>query len=129
MAVLAHTLQLVGGFIAPLVILIMKRERRFVAFHALQALLLQVAYILCWVVVIVIWIALIFGAIAHSGSGQQPNAPPPGIFVFFPLFWLGSMAFWVILIVLVVVYSIKAGRGEWAQYPLLGRLARKLLNL
>jgi uncharacterized membrane protein len=129
MAVLAHALQLVGGFIAPLVILIMKRDRRFVAFHALQALLLQVAYILLIVVGMVIWMAIIFGTIARSGAGPQPNAPPPMFFAFFPLLWLGIMGFWVLVIVAVVVYSIKAGRGEWAQYPLLGRLARKLLNL
>jgi uncharacterized membrane protein len=41
MAVLAHALQLVGGWIAPLVIFFVKRQSRFVSFHALQVLFLQ----------------------------------------------------------------------------------------
>jgi uncharacterized protein len=127
MAVLAHALQTVGWFIAPLVILIMKRDSRFVSFHALQALLLQVAYVLMWVVFAVIWFAAIFGTLAQGGA--QANQPPPLIFMFFPLIWLAGMAFWIFMIVVVVVYSIKAGRGEWAGYPLLGRLAKRILGL
>ena len=42
MAILAHMLQIVGLWIAPLIIFVIKRESRFVSFHALQALLLQV---------------------------------------------------------------------------------------
>ena len=44
MATLAHIVQVVGWWIAPLVIFLLKRESRFVSFHALQALLLQIAY-------------------------------------------------------------------------------------
>ena len=44
MAVLAHALQLVGGWIAPLVIFFVKRQSRFVSFHALQVLFLQLIY-------------------------------------------------------------------------------------
>jgi hypothetical protein len=36
---------------------------------------------------------------------------------------------WVIKLVLAVVYGVKAGRGEWAQYPLLGRFARHILGM
>src|SRR5262249_24241011 len=129
MAVLAHALQLVGGFIGPLVIFIIKRERRFVAFHALQALLLQVLYVLLWVVGMVICFAVIFATIARSSGSAPSNAPPPFMIAFFPLLWLAAMGFWVLMIVVVVVYSIKAGRGEWAEYPVIGKLARKFLNL
>jgi uncharacterized membrane protein len=34
MAVLAHALQVVGWWIAPLIIFVLKRQSRFVAFHA-----------------------------------------------------------------------------------------------
>ena len=44
MAILAHMLQIVGLWIAPLIIFVVKRESRFVSFHALPALLLQVTY-------------------------------------------------------------------------------------
>ena len=127
MAVLAHALQMVGWFIAPLVILVVRRESRFVSFHALQALLLQVTYVLLFVVFMVIWFAVMFGTIARAGS--MPNAqPPPVIFAIFPLFWLAWMALWILMIVAAIVYAIKAGRGEWAEYPLLGKLARRLLG-
>ena len=41
MAVLAHVLQLIGGWIAPLVIFLVKRQSRFISFHALQVLLFE----------------------------------------------------------------------------------------
>ena len=44
MAILAHMLQTVGLWIAPLIIFVVKRESKFVSFHVLQALLLQVLY-------------------------------------------------------------------------------------
>ena len=39
------------------------------------------------------------------------------------------MAGGIFNLVVAIVYAIKAGRGEWADYPLLGRLARKLLKI
>jgi len=44
MALLAHVLQLVGWWIPPLVIFLVKRDSRFVSFHALQPLLLQIIW-------------------------------------------------------------------------------------
>src|SRR5258705_11460805 len=119
MAVLAHALQVVGWFIAPLVILIAKRDSRFVAFHALQALLLQVLYVLLWMIFLVVWGATMFGAIARAGSGGTPVAPPE-VMLAFPLVWLGGVGFWGVVVVAAVVYSIKAARGGWVEDPVLG---------
>jgi uncharacterized Tic20 family protein len=44
MATLAHALQLIGSWIAPLIIFLIRRRSRFVSFHALQALLLQIIH-------------------------------------------------------------------------------------
>ena len=41
MAVLAQVLQLLGGWIAPLIIFFVKRQSRFITFHALQVLLFE----------------------------------------------------------------------------------------
>src|SRR5919204_2401049 len=71
MAVLAHALQMVGWFIAPLVILIVRRDSRFVSFHALQALLLQVIAVLLAVIFMVVWFSTMFGTIARAGT--TPN--------------------------------------------------------
>lgn len=129
MAVLAHALQMVGWWIAPLVIFLVRRRSRFVSFHALQVLLLQGAYFLATMVLIVVWIAVIFSQVFQAQSGQHPVAPPPAIFLLFPLIWLFFMGCWVMMLILAILYSIKAGRGEWAEYPVLGPLARRILNI
>jgi hypothetical protein len=33
------------------------------------------------------------------------------------------------LLVVAIVYGIKAGHGEWAQYPVLGRVALRILGI
>jgi uncharacterized membrane protein len=47
----------------------------------------------------------------------------------FPLIWLVFMAMWVGTLTIAILYAIKAGRGEWADYPLIGKLARKMLKM
>jgi uncharacterized Tic20 family protein len=128
MATLAHVLQLVGSWIAPLIILLVKRESRFVSFHALQALLLQILHMIVMGVFMVMWVSTIFLTIAHQSSGSKA-APPTAFFVLFPLIFLGFMGLWVLMLVVAIVYGIKAGRGEWAEYPLLGSLSRKILKI
>jgi uncharacterized protein len=127
MATLAHALSLLG-FIAPLVIFLIKRQSRFISFHALQALLLHIAYFLLIMVLMVAWFAIIFSTIAHAAITKSAG-PPVGVFVVLPLFWLGFMAGWICILVIAIVYSVKASNGEWAEYPVLGRLARKLLKI
>lgn len=127
-AVLAHALQVVGWWIAPLIIFLVKLQSRFVSFHALQALLFQVLFAICWVGLM----AAFFAVAMISVFQQQPthsNAPPLGIFIIMPLVWLVGMGGWVAVILLSILYSIKAGRGEWAEYPLLGKRARKILKI
>jgi uncharacterized membrane protein len=127
MATLAHILQLVGWFIAPLVIFLIKRESRFVSFHALQALFLQFAYMVLGGVFMAGWFAIMFATVFRHPGPQ--NGPPPPVFFLFPLIWLGFMGLWVVMLVVAIVYGVKAGRGEWAEYPVLGPLARRILKI
>ena len=127
MAVLANALQMVGAWIGPLIILLVKRESRFVSFHALQALLLQVVHVIVMVVFMVLWFAMIFSGIILAQ--EHHSSPPLIIFAVFPLFWLVWMCIWVFTLVIVILYSIKAGRGEWAEYPIFGKIARRILKL
>lgn len=128
MATMAHVLQLVGWWIGPLVIFLLKRESRFVSFHALQAILLQILYMIVTGVFMVLWFATFFVTMVHNTAGRHA-APPPAFFILFPVIWLGIMGLWVLMLVVAIVYGIKAGRGEWASYPLLGALARRILKL
>src|SRR6266568_2797674 len=118
MATLAHVLQVVGWWIAPFIIFSLRPQSQFVRFHALQALLLQAIHVILWMAIGVAWFVVIFSTISQG----RPAGPPPGMFVFFPLVWLLAMCSWVVVLVLAVVYAIKAGRGEWAEYPVLGRV-------
>lgn len=129
-ATLAHALQMAGWWIAPLIILLSKSYSRFVKFHALQALLLQIVNTLVGLTFAAVWIAFFFGMIASGvAKGNPQNVEPPmGLFALFPLIWLGGIGVWVVTLVCTIVYSIKAGKGEWAGYPLLGRLVRYMLN-
>jgi uncharacterized membrane protein len=129
MGTLAHVLQLVGGWIAPLVIFLVKRNSRFVSFHALQALLLQALYFVLVMIMMAVFFAVIFAGIAFHQPADHANSLPPGFIVLFPLLWLGMMGWWVFVLVVAIVYGIKAGRGEWAEYPVLGPLARRILKI
>jgi hypothetical protein len=127
MAVLAHALQLVGGWIAPLVIFFVKRQSRFVSFHALQVLFLQLIYAIVSGCLMVFWFSGILLAILRAHGGN--NALPLAAFVVFPFIWLGFMGIWVATVLIAVIYSIKAGRGEWAEYPVVGGWARRVLKI
>ena len=129
MATLAHVLQLVGGWIAPLVIFFTKRNSRFVSFHALQALLLQGIYAFLMMIVMGgVFAAVIVGVALHQTEVPHSSISPAFVIIF-PILWLGMMGWWVFLLVMAIVYGVKASRGEWGEYPLIGRLARKILKL
>lgn len=127
-ALLAQVLQIVGWWIAPLVIFLIKRESKFVSFHALQALLLQVLQMFLMGVGMVIWFSAVVLMMANAPATR--NAPlPPGFFILMPMMWLSWMGVWVAVLLIAIIYGIKAGRGEWAEYPFLGRLCRKILKI
>lgn len=127
LAMLAHVLQLFAGFVAPLVILIIKRQSRFVAFHAAQALLWQAIYFVVMMLTVGVWFAVIFSTLLiHSRPGPTANAPPAAFLVAFPLIFLFLFGGWATGLTLAIVYGIKASHGEWAKYPLVGRWAWRL---
>ena len=128
MATLAHALQLVGTWIAPLTIFLLRPNSRFVRFHALQALLLQIVYMSLWICAVAVFVGTMVTHLPHSGSPPQA-APPTALMVIFPIFWIFGMGSWAVMLVIAIMYALKAGRGEWAGYPLIGKLARKLLHM
>jgi hypothetical protein len=92
MAVLAHAFELVGGWIAPLVIFCVKRQSRLVSFRALQVLFLQLIYAVVPGCLMVFWFSGILLAVlrTHGGNNALPLAP----FFVFPFVWLGFMQGW-----------------------------------
>ena len=46
-----------------------------------------------------------------------------------PVLWLSWMGMGLVVLLGAIVYGVRAGRGEWAEYPVLGKLALKILKL
>jgi uncharacterized protein len=128
LALLAHMLQIMLWWIAPLAIFLIKRQSKFVSFHALQAVLLQVVYLLSIITGFILWFGVIFLTMA-AGAASRHAHPPPEFFILMPLLWLCFMGMGVLVLLAAIVYGVKAGRGEWAEYPILGQLALKILKL
>ncbi|HZQ92244.1 MAG TPA: DUF4870 domain-containing protein [Terriglobales bacterium] len=127
MALLAHVLQMVGGFLPALIIFFIRDKSRFVRFHAVQVLLYQAAYLLFMVLFIIVWIGSIVGLAATQA--QSHGQPPAWFFLLFPLIWIGFFLAWITTLVLSIMYGVKASRGEWAAYPVVGGWARRMLHL
>ena len=81
MAVLAHVLQLVGSWIAPLVIFLLRPNSKFVRFHALQALLLQLLFLLFWGCVMVAYFAFLFAFVGRIQHGSKDVSDFPSAIV------------------------------------------------
>ncbi|HEY4684309.1 MAG TPA: DUF4870 domain-containing protein [Candidatus Acidoferrales bacterium] len=129
LAFLAQFLQVFTWFIGPLVIYVVKRESRFVAFHAMQALLWQVVYFVLSMICMALFFVTFFMSAASRGGPQSPSQGPPVAFlIFFPLIWLMMMGGWVLTLVIGIVFGIRAMRGEWAAYPIIGRWARRIIG-
>ncbi len=130
MAVLAQVLQLLGGWIAPLIIFFVKRQSRFITFHALQVLLFEgVCIFLSMLAMFALFVSMALGIALGGFPSQHSSAPPKAFFLYFALFWLAFVILWFVKLLLAIIYGVKAGRGEWAEYPLLGRLARHILHI
>ncbi|MBV8052014.1 MAG: DUF4870 domain-containing protein [Acidobacteriaceae bacterium] len=128
MAMLAHALQALVWWIGPLIIFLIRRDSRFVSFHALQALFLQIVCLIFMAGSAVLWFVAMFLLVAHHG-GPNNATQPLAIFLMFPLIWLGLVLMFVLMMAVAIVYGIKASRGEWVEYPIVGSIARRVLKI
>ena len=130
MAMMSHLLMIFAGFMPPLVIYLVKRDSKFVAFHAMQGLLWHVLMFILQIFGVAGIMASMFLTLPHVP--QKPDASnsfPLAFFGFFGVFWILFFGMWMANLILGVVYSIKANRGEWAEYPIFGRLARRIVGV
>jgi uncharacterized protein len=117
-ALLAHVLGIFSGFIAPLVFFLVKRDSKFVSFHALQSLAWHIIY---FVLIFGGMILFVVSMIAGGGFREQTHGQPPfAFFGFFGAIWLIAVGGGIINLILGIVYGIKAHNGEWAEFPLIG---------
>src|SRR3954467_14684937 len=85
------------GWIAPLVIWLVKRESKFVSFHALQMLFWHAIYFVITMIGGIFFMIFIFASMgAHGGHGGDP---PVLFFLLFPLIWGAALVNIIISIV------------------------------
>ncbi|MFS8085093.1 MAG: DUF4870 domain-containing protein [Acidobacteriota bacterium] len=111
------------GIIA-IICLIMEKENRFVKFHALQSILLHVAFI---VVAIVVWILGIILVIAGIAASAATNSGAlGGLFsMLFGLIWLAVIAAYIGGLIYA---AVKAYGGNKFMLPVIGGMAEKWTN-
>ncbi len=100
MAMLAYILGIFTGFLGPLVLWIVKKDQSpFVAFHALQALILHAVVTIGYFLSGVLFVVIIG-------------------FVTLPVFALLGLIF-------SILAGLAANRGEWYSIPVVGPIARR----
>lgn len=126
---LAHALMMSTWWIGPLIIYLIRKESKFVSFHALQALFWQIIFTVLYfggfAIFFVIMMATVFSTVQKNP--QAPPNFPVSMFIFFPFFWLFAMGALAITLTLGIMFCLKAMRGEWAGYPVIGRWARRIV--
>jgi len=111
------------GIIA-IICLIMEKENRFVKFHALQSILLHVAFI---VVAIVVWILGIILLVAGAAASAATNSGAAGglIGMLFGLVWLLVI---VAYIGGLIFAAVKSYGGNMFKLPVIGNMAENFAN-
>jgi len=111
------------GIIA-IISLIMEKENRFVKFHALQSILLHVAFI---VVAIALWIIGIVLLIAGIAASAATNSGAVG--------GIMGMLMGLVWLVVVIAYlgglifaAVKSYGGAEFKLPIIGNMAEKFAN-
>ena len=128
LAMMSYILSIFTGWVGPLIIWLVKRESKFIVFHAVQILLWHVIYIALIFVGAIIFVAGIFGTIAASSTSHN-GQPPAAFIVLMPLMFLIFWGGWFVNLILGIVYAIKAKNGEWSQIILVGGWARRAAGL
>lgn len=111
------------GIIA-IICLVMEKENRFVKFHALQSILLHVAFIVLAIVVVFLFIILSIVGIAASAATNSGAAG--GLMAMLSgLIWLALIAIYVLAL---IMSAVKAYGGAQFKLPIIGNMAEKFAN-
>jgi len=111
------------GIIA-IISLIMEKENRFVKFHALQAVLLYVGWI---VVMIAFWIIAIILTVVGVAASAATNSGAMGGLVGSLISLLGLVVGLAFLVGLILA-AVKAYQGAEFKLPIVGNMASNFAN-
>jgi len=123
-AMVAYVLQIFTWFVGPLVIYFVKRDSRFVKFHALQALIFQGCMLSLSFLMGVVWVVfIVWTAVTESAASQASGAAPLAFLISVGLIGFAWIGGWVLNLFLSAYYAVQAANGKWSQYPLIGKWA------
>lgn len=106
------------GILVAVIIFLLKKDDKYVRFHAAQALLFDITVMLFSIPLTIILFAVFFVAgIVSFGVG---------FFLGFGVLWIGIMAFSVGIFLAKVFLGYKAYQGETFKLPFLGDQAEKI---
>jgi len=111
------------GIIA-IICLVMEKENRFVKFHALQAVLLYVAWI---VLMIAFWIIAIILAVVGAAASAAANSGAIGG-LFGGLLSLLGLVIGLAFLIGLILAAVKAYQGVQFKLPIIGNVAEKFAN-
>jgi uncharacterized membrane protein len=112
------------GIIA-LICLIMEKENRFVKFHALQSILLHVAFVVILIAMMFIGFVLAIGGAAAASASNAGGGIAGIIGMLIGLLWF------VIIIAYVgglIFAAVKSYGGAMFKLPIIGNMAEKFAN-
>jgi len=113
---IAALLSYVLGGIGGLIFFLIEKESRFVKFHAMQSILLNVA---AFVLFIALWVVTVFLMVIGSFAGD----------IALSLFGIVGTLIWVVFGVGVAIAAIlclvKAFQGQYFKLPIIGNFAQK----
>ena len=113
---IAALLSYIFGWVGGLVFFLIEKDSRLVRFHAMQSILLNVLAIIGFIAIWVAWILFaIIGAMAADALGIVVS-------IFGTLLML---AFWVGLLIAVVLCLVKAYQRQYFKLPIIGNFAEK----
>lgn len=100
MALIAYIGGAFVSFIVPLVIYFIKKDQsKFVAFHAMQAMIFHIAILICYFI----------------------GVPLIAVLIGIPI----VLAVGILSIVFSVIAALAANKGEWYEIPVVGKFARQ----
>lgn len=115
----AAALSYVFGWITGLIFFLSEKTNKYVRFHAMQSILMSVA----WTVFVIIWYVVMFIVLAGAAATGEAGAAGGGFVVFIMtcLMWIFGLGFFILWLICL----IQAATGKWFKLPVIGDIAAK----
>jgi uncharacterized membrane protein len=114
----AGALSYVFGWITGLIFFLSEKTNKFVRFHAMQSIMLSVAFTVLLVIFYILMFVVIGGAATSASAAAGAGAIVVVVGCLFWILWLAYVILWIVCI-------IQAATGKWFKLPLIGDFAAK----